>query len=145
MVEGEGDDQLNWTWCHSWVPLQCAIVVCYGGGRGGWRPTLGEWTWCHCWVPLQGHGAIVVWYGGKGRVTTAFGGVDVPLQGARGSLHRSGALSFLQTTHCSLHCWHKNWFLLSGVYASIIFLWCVWWASGTGVWSWDECALAVIC
>ena len=33
------------------VPLQGAIVVCYGWG-GGWRPTLGEWTWCHCKVPL---------------------------------------------------------------------------------------------
>ena len=58
------------------VPLQGAIVVCYGWGGlttklgkwtwrhcsvlwwGGWgggrRPTLGEWTWCHCRVPLQG-------------------------------------------------------------------------------------------
>ena len=35
------------------VPLLGAIVVCYGGGRGGWRPTLAEWTWCHCRVPLQ--------------------------------------------------------------------------------------------
>ena len=25
----------EWTWCHRWVPLQGAIVVCYGGGRGG--------------------------------------------------------------------------------------------------------------
>ena len=39
----------EWTWCHCWVPLQGAIVVCYGWG-GGWRPTLGEWTWCHCSV-----------------------------------------------------------------------------------------------
>ena len=35
------------------VPLQGAIVVCYGLG-GGWRPTLGEWTvdvaGCHCSV-----------------------------------------------------------------------------------------------
>ena len=46
------------TWCHCWVPLQGAIVVCYGGGRGGRRPTLEERTWCDCWVPLQG--AIVV-------------------------------------------------------------------------------------
>ena len=41
----------EWTWCHCWVPLHCAIVVYYGWG-GGWRPTLGEWTWCHCRVPL---------------------------------------------------------------------------------------------
>ena len=75
----------EWTWCHCWLPLQGAIVVCYSGGRGGRRPTLGEWTCaiagCHvvcyglgvttnfggvdggrCWVPLRG--AIVVCYGG---------------------------------------------------------------------------------
>ena len=51
--EGEGDDQL-WGSGRGAIALQGAIVVCYGGGRGGWRPTLGEWTWCHCWVPLQG-------------------------------------------------------------------------------------------
>ena len=34
------------------VPLRGAIVVCYGGGRGGRRPTLGEGTWCHYRVPL---------------------------------------------------------------------------------------------
>ena len=120
MVGGEGDDQLEWTWCHCWVPLQCAIVMCYGGGRGigcygwgegddrgtrvplqgavdvvpllgaivvycgwagGWRPTLGEWTWCHC-----GCHCSVLWWG-KGKITTNFGGVDVPLQGAHGTLH----------------------------------------------------------
>ena len=32
------------------VPLQGAIVVCYGGKGGLW----GEWTWCHCWVRLLG-------------------------------------------------------------------------------------------
>ena len=42
------------------VRLPGAIVVWYGGGRGGWQPTLVEWTWCHCW-PLQG--AILVCYG----------------------------------------------------------------------------------
>ena len=36
MVGGEGDDQLaEWTWCHCWVPLQGAIVVCYGGEGEG--------------------------------------------------------------------------------------------------------------
>ena len=66
---------------------------------------------------------------GKGRVTNNFGGVDVPLQGAHGTLHSNGiqkkhqaALTFLQTLRCSLHWWHKNCFLLSGVYAGIIFL-----------------------
>ena len=34
---------VEWTWCHCWVPLQGAIVVCYGWVKGG-----------HCWVPLQG-------------------------------------------------------------------------------------------
>ena len=59
MVGGEGDDQL-WgsgrgaiAGCHCWVSLQGAIVVCYGGGRGGCR-------------------------------------VDVPLQGAHGTLHSNG-------------------------------------------------------
>ena len=66
MVEGEGNDQLWGSGCGSnlWVPLRGAIVVCYGGGQGGRRPTLGEGTWCHCWVPLQG--AIVVRCGGRG-------------------------------------------------------------------------------
>ena len=42
------------TWCHCWVPLQGAIVVCYGSGGGDdqlWRS-----TWC----------AIVVCYGWGG-------------------------------------------------------------------------------
>ena len=37
MVGGKGDDQLllgEWTWCHCWVPLQGAIVVCYSVGGG---------------------------------------------------------------------------------------------------------------
>ena len=73
--------------CHCRVPLQGAIVACFGGDGG---PTLADWTWClgaiagcHCWVhcrvplwralvlmvgqlwqivPLLG--AIVVHYGG---------------------------------------------------------------------------------
>ena len=40
---GEGDDQFV-----DVVPLQGAIVVCYGGKGGLW-----EWTWCHCWVPIS--------------------------------------------------------------------------------------------
>ena len=78
------------------VPLLGATVVCYGGGRGGWRPTLAEWTWCHCRVPLQcamvgGEGDDQLWRSGRGAiagcrcsvllwaggVTTNFGGVDV--------------------------------------------------------------------
>ena len=86
---------VEWTWCHCWVPLQGAIVMCYGGGQL-WRSGRGAIAGCHCsvlWlggrvttnfggadvVPLQG--AIVVCYGR--RVTANFGGVDVvPLQGA---------------------------------------------------------------
>ena len=64
MVGGEGDDQLEWTWCHCWLPLQSAIVVCYGGGRvttnfGGVDNLGGVDV-----VPLQG--AIVVCYGWGG-------------------------------------------------------------------------------
>ena len=83
---GEGDGQLwGWTWCHCWVPLQGAIVVCYGWGKV--TANFGEWTWCHCWVPLQG--AIVVCYG-WGKVTANFGGVDVvPLLGAIAGCHCS--------------------------------------------------------
>ena len=65
------------------VPLLGAIVGCHCSVL--WE-TLREWTW-HCWVPLQG--AIVVCYGWGG-VTTNFGGVDVPLQGAHGTLHSNG-------------------------------------------------------
>ena len=28
---------VSWLRCHCWVPLQGAIVVCYGGGYGGGR------------------------------------------------------------------------------------------------------------
>ena len=43
----EGDGQVGGVHV---VPLEGAIVVCYGGGRG---PTLEEWTWwCHWRVPL---------------------------------------------------------------------------------------------
>ena len=43
-------------------------------------PLLGAIAGCHC---------SVLWWG-KGRVTTNFGGVDVPLEGARGTLHSNG-------------------------------------------------------
>ena len=42
---------------HFWgvdlVPLQGAIVMCYGWD-GGDDELFGEWTWCHCRVPSQG-------------------------------------------------------------------------------------------
>ena len=78
------------------MPLQGAIVVCYGwgedddqfwwSGRGAiagchcsvlWlegrvTANFGEWMKCHCWVPLQG--AIVVCYAaGKGRAGRVWG------------------------------------------------------------------------
>ena len=78
------------TWCHCWVPLQGAIVVCYGGGS--WH---------------------VVCYGLG--VTTNFGGVDggrcwVPLQGAIVVCHGGGKHFFFTLIT-------QNCFLLSGVYA----------------------------
>ena len=58
------------------VPLQGAIVVCYGWGAEGddqfWWSGRGAIAGCHC---------SVLWL--RGRVTTNFGGVDVvPLLGA---------------------------------------------------------------
>ena len=44
------------TWCHCWVPLQGAILVCYGGGGEGndqlWGSGCGAIAGCYCWVPL---------------------------------------------------------------------------------------------
>ena len=43
------------TWCHCWVPLQGAIVVCYGWGEGDdhlWLSGRGAIAGCHCRVPL---------------------------------------------------------------------------------------------
>ena len=89
---------VEWTWCHCWVPLQGAvgvvasqgamvggvtanfgavdvvplqgaIVVCYGWGGGDdqlWRSGRGAIDGCRC---------SVLWWGGG--VTTNFGGVDV--------------------------------------------------------------------
>ena len=54
------------------------------GGEGDdqlWGSGRGAIAGCHCRVPS--------WWG-KGRVTTNFGGVDVPLQGAHGTLHSNG-------------------------------------------------------
>ena len=56
------------------VPLQGAIVVCYGWGEGDdqlWGSGRGAIAGCHC---------SVLWLG-EGRVTANFGGADVvPLQ-----------------------------------------------------------------
>ena len=48
MVEGEGDDQLWGSGRGAIAGCQGAIVVCYGGGRGG--PLLGAIAGCHCSV-----------------------------------------------------------------------------------------------
>ena len=80
------------------VPLQGAIVVCYGWGAEGddqfWWSGRGAIAGCHCsvlWLREgddqlwgSGRGAIagchcsVLWWG-EGRVATNFGGVDVVL------------------------------------------------------------------
>ena len=84
----------------------------------GWgrRTTLADWTWHQGAISgCSGRGAIagchcsVLWWG-KGRVTTNFGGVVVPLQGA------------VVVCFFSLYIDDpKIVFLLSGVYAGIIF------------------------
>ena len=78
-------------WCHSWVPLQGAIVVvCWEGDDQLCRSGRGAIVGCHCSVLWWGEGVAgrhcsLLWF--RGRVTTNFGGVDggrcwVPLQGA---------------------------------------------------------------
>ena len=41
----------EWTWCYCWVPLQGAIVVCYGGGKVT-ANFGGAIAGCQCRVPL---------------------------------------------------------------------------------------------
>ena len=96
-------------------------------GGGGWRPTLGEWTWCHSLGAIAGCSCGVLWWGegddqlwGSGR-SIAGCPWHPTQQWHPEKASRKAAFSFLQTLHCSLHWWHKNWFLLSGVYAGIIF------------------------
>ena len=99
------------------MPLQGAILVCYGWGEGDdqvWGRGRGAIAGCHCSVLWCGRanfggvdvvtlqGAIVVCYlWGSGR------GARVPLQGAVDVVPLLGAR-------------RKNCFLLSGVYAGII-------------------------
>ena len=45
------------------VPLQGAIVVCYGLG-GGVTTNFGGVDGGRCWVPLQGAIVVVLWLGG---------------------------------------------------------------------------------
>ena len=81
---------------------------------------LGEWTWCHCWVPLLGAMQCSLLRFG-GRVTTNAGGVDggrcwVPLQGAIVVCYGWRRHFFFTLIT------QKLVFVLSGVYAGIIFV-----------------------
>ena len=96
---GEGDGQLwgEWTWCHCWVPLQGAIVVCYGWGRvtaNFWGSGRGAIGGCHC---------SVLWSGAS---VTNFGGVDVQgpytAMACRKSIQKN-CLKLLAALHCSLY------------------------------------------
>ena len=53
----------EWTWCHCRVPLQCAIVVCYGLGGSGRGAIAG----CHCSVLWLG-GDDQLWENGRGAI-----------------------------------------------------------------------------
>ena len=110
----------DWTW-HQGAIAGCsgrgAIVGCHCsvlwlGGEGDnqlWGSGRGAIAGCHC---------SMLWFGV--RVTTNFGGVDVvPLLGAIAGCHCSvlwlggGIFLYLDNT--------QNCFLLSGVYAGLIF------------------------
>ena len=119
MVWGEGDDQLCGSGrgaiagCHCsvlwWgegrvaanfggvdvVLLEGAIVACYGRVPV-WRPTLGEWTF-HC------------------RAVAPY-----TAMACRNSIQKNCLKLLADITLFSIHWYHKNWFLLSGVYAGII-------------------------
>ena len=88
--------RVQWTWCHCWVPLQGAIVVCYSWGT----TNFGEWTWCHCWVPL--HGAIVVCYGGGEGVVLLQGAIVVCYGLGEGWRPTLGEWTWC---HCSVPWW----------------------------------------
>ena len=80
------------------VPLQGAIVVCYGWGAEGddqfWWSGRGAIAGCHC---------SVLWL--RGRVTTNFGGVDVvPLLGAIVVCYGGGG-GLRPTLGEWCHCW----------------------------------------
>ena len=118
--------RVQWTWCHCWVPLQGAIVACYGGGGEGddqlWGSGRGAIAGCHCRVTFQcamvgGEGDDQVWGSGRGAIGVLwcgranFGGVDVvTLLGAIAGCHCSVLLlgggwrpTLGEWTWC--HCW----------------------------------------
>ena len=72
----------EWTWCHCWVPLHGAMVMCYGGGRGS-----GAIAGCHC---------SVLWFGG-----------DDQLWGSG----RWTLLGAIAGCHCSVPWWGEAFFL----------------------------------
>ena len=86
--------------CHCRVPLQGAIVACFGGDGG---PTLADWTWClgaiagcHCWV----HCRVPLWRAlvlMVGQLWQIGRGAWVPLQGA------------IAGCHCSSLWWGRRW------------------------------------
>ena len=144
---GEGDDQLWGSGRGAIAGCHCSVLLLwggstnfgsgrgaiagwrYGGGRGGWGPTLEEWTWCRggergddqLWGSWRGaiagcHFSLVPF---GGRVTTNFGGGGccwVPLQGA-----------IVVCYGCPWHFFFtlitQKLVLLSGVYAGIIWCW----------------------
>ena len=65
-----------------------AIGVLTSKKGGGRRTTLADWTWHQAGAIVGCHCSVLWW--GKGRVTTNFGGVGVPLHGAHGTLHSNG-------------------------------------------------------
>ena len=110
--EEEGDSQLwgEWTWCHCRVPLLCGMVGEEEGDGQLWGSGRGAIAGCHCCVLWwgkggdgqlwgSGHGAIggchcsVLWSSAS---VTTIEGVDVPLQGARGTLHSNGIQESIQ-------------------------------------------------
>ena len=143
--EGRRTTLADWTWhqgaiagcsgrgaiagCHCRVPLQCAMV-----GGGGWRPTLGGVDV----VPLQGaivvcYGWVPVWRPTLGEWTWCMG--TLHSNGIQKKKHpeklpwaycRRYTVLYIDKTKI------EKWFLLSGVYAGII--WCVFsrttWAIG---------------
>ena len=45
----EGDDQFWWSGRGAIAGCHCSVLWLGGGGR---RPILVEWSWCHCRAPL---------------------------------------------------------------------------------------------
>ena len=120
---------LNWKWwCleryHCGYHQGLDVVPLLGAIAGrhstvlwlGGRPTLGEWTWCHCWVPLHAANLCFI---------SSFEIQGHQFHPDTQKNNNEFFLTFLQRLHCFLPWEHKNWFLLSGVYAGIIYVFVV--------------------